>query len=287
VRAIAGAVLIDGAGGPPVSNSVLVISGSKIAMAGTRTNIVIPQGAELNDGSGKYIIPSLIDIFVRSGSSITALAGGQTLSAGAMPAGATVEQARQAVDSAASAHCYMVVIDGLPPAAEDAALEEGRRFSIPVFARVSRLVDAQRLVAGGVAGFIGMITDTGEIPPAFVARMRDLRLIWAPALVEQDASHLEAARRNTGRLAAAGVLIAVAGTPPEREMELLVEAGLSPGDAIVAGTRNGALALRKADELGTLQPGRSADLLMLPRSPLEDIRNLRDGGREMLDGAWK
>ena len=70
-------------------------------------------------------------------------------------------------------------------------------------------------------------------------------------------------------------------------MEALVGAGLSPGDAIVAATRNGALALHKSDQLGTLQAGKRADLLMLPKNPIEDIRNLAaGGGREMRGGAW-
>ena len=88
------------------------------------------------------------------------------------------------------------------------------------------------------------------------------------------------------RLAAGGVLIAVGGTPIEREMELLAEAGLSPGDVIVAATRNGAMVLRRTIDLGTVQPGKRADLLMLPKNPIEDIRNLRQKGREMRGGAW-
>ena len=37
---------MDGTGGPPVSNSVIVISGSQVGLAGARTGIVIPQGAD-------------------------------------------------------------------------------------------------------------------------------------------------------------------------------------------------------------------------------------------------
>jgi imidazolonepropionase-like amidohydrolase len=71
-----------------------------------------------------------------------------------------------------------------------------------------------------------------------------------------------------------------------REIELLVEAGLSPMDAIVAATRNGALALRKGDELGTVEPGRLADLTLVSANPLEDVRNLRKIDRLMLNGEW-
>jgi imidazolonepropionase-like amidohydrolase len=71
-----------------------------------------------------------------------------------------------------------------------------------------------------------------------------------------------------------------------REVELLTEAGLSPMEAIVAATRNGGVALRKEEELGTIEPGRRADLVLLSANPLEDVRNLRKIDRLMLDGEW-
>ena len=71
-----------------------------------------------------------------------------------------------------------------------------------------------------------------------------------------------------------------------RELELLVEAGLSPVEVITAATRNGALALRKLDELGTIEAGKRADLLLLSANPLEDVRNFRKIDQVMLDGEW-
>ena len=76
------------------------------------------------------------------------------------------------------------------------------------------------------------------------------------------------------------------GLMTHRELELLVRAGLSPMDVIVAATRTGALALRKTDELGTIEPGRMADLLLVSANPLEDVRNLRKIDRIMLHGEW-
>jgi imidazolonepropionase-like amidohydrolase len=57
-------------------------------------------------------------------------------------------------------------------------------------------------------------------------------------------------------------------------------------DAIVAATRNGAQALRKRDELGTIEPGRRADLMLIAGNPLEDVANLRKIDRLMLNGEW-
>jgi imidazolonepropionase-like amidohydrolase len=58
-------------------------------------------------------------------------------------------------------------------------------------------------------------------------------------------------------------------------IEGLVELGMTPAQAIVAGTRNGAIAARGDAQFGTLEPGKRADLVVLEANPLEDIANLR------------
>src|SRR5438094_8337746 len=67
----------------------------------------------------------------------------------------------------------------------------------------------------------------------------------------------------------------VSGFSLHRELELLVRAGLSPMEAILAATRRPAERLGKRDLLGTIMPGRSADLLVLAADPPADIRNVR------------
>jgi imidazolonepropionase-like amidohydrolase len=71
-----------------------------------------------------------------------------------------------------------------------------------------------------------------------------------------------------------------------REVELLVESGLTPMEAIVAATRRGAELLGAADRLGTIAPGKLADLLILSASPLDDIANLRRIEHVMLEGTF-
>jgi imidazolonepropionase-like amidohydrolase len=60
------------------------------------------------------------------------------------------------------------------------------------------------------------------------------------------------------------------------ELELMVDAGLTPMEAIVAGTRSGAELLGVEDELGTLAPGKVADVLVVDGDPLDDISILQD-----------
>jgi imidazolonepropionase-like amidohydrolase len=64
----------------------------------------------------------------------------------------------------------------------------------------------------------------------------------------------------------------IPGYSEHRELELLVGAGFSPRDALLAATRNGALLLG-VDSLGILAPGKAADLVILTRDPLGDIRH--------------
>ena len=76
----------------------------------------------------------------------------------------------------------------------------------------------------------------------------------------------------------------VSGFSLHRELELLVRAGLSPMEAIVAATRRPAERLGKRDVFGTIAPGRAADLLLLAADPLADIRNIRRIERVIVGG---
>jgi imidazolonepropionase-like amidohydrolase len=72
-----------------------------------------------------------------------------------------------------------------------------------------------------------------------------------------------------------------------RELELMVQAGLRPEDALRAATANSAAALGIARDFGTLEKGKRADMILLGGDPLQDIRNTRKiervwiGGREV------
>jgi imidazolonepropionase-like amidohydrolase len=67
-------------------------------------------------------------------------------------------------------------------------------------------------------------------------------------------------------------------------IEGLVELGMTPSQAIVAATRNGATAARMSKELGTIEAGKIADLVILSADPLADIKNLRKVSMVLKDG---
>jgi imidazolonepropionase-like amidohydrolase len=65
----------------------------------------------------------------------------------------------------------------------------------------------------------------------------------------------------------------------------MVEAGISPMEAIMAGTRNAADNLGKGNELGTIEKGKLADMIVVSDNPLEDIKRTRNIRMVIKDGA--
>src|SRR5690349_2604806 len=61
VLVIRGATLIDGLGGAPVPNSVIVIQGNRIAAVGPAARVNVPAGGRVIEAAGKWVIPGLID----------------------------------------------------------------------------------------------------------------------------------------------------------------------------------------------------------------------------------
>ena len=59
---IAGATLLDGAGAEPIHDAVVIIRGDRIERAGARADIPVPEGGEVIDATGKFLIPGLVDL---------------------------------------------------------------------------------------------------------------------------------------------------------------------------------------------------------------------------------
>jgi hypothetical protein len=71
-----------------------------------------------------------------------------------------------------------------------------------------------------------------------------------------------------------------------RELELLVQAGLTPYQALESATRNVAVFLGTVDSVGTVAVGKRADLVLLGENPLKDIRATTSLAGVMVGGRW-
>jgi imidazolonepropionase-like amidohydrolase len=66
------------------------------------------------------------------------------------------------------------------------------------------------------------------------------------------------------------------------EMELMVQAGLTPLQAITVSTRNAAKAIKIDNQYGTIEKGKKADLIVLDGDPVKDTKNTRK-----INTVWK
>jgi imidazolonepropionase-like amidohydrolase len=84
----------------------------------------------------------------------------------------------------------------------------------------------------------------------------------------------------------AGNIGTLHGTALHREFELMAEAGLRPMEIIVSATKNAAAVMGRQAELGTLEKGKLADLVILDADPQVDIKNTRRISRVMKGGEF-
>jgi imidazolonepropionase-like amidohydrolase len=113
---------------------------------------------------------------------------------------------------------------------------------------------------------------------------------------EMHAKAFDHMRRFTGMAHKAGVRVVVGshsnvpfaetGWAYQREMELMVESGMSPLDVIVGGTLSNAKFFRAEDRIGSIEPGKLADLVLVEGDVLRDISAMRQIRRVMVNGEW-
>ncbi|MFC2069892.1 amidohydrolase family protein [Chloroflexota bacterium] len=107
---------------------------------------------------------------------------------------------------------------------------------------------------------------------------------WPPNAVASFQEEWDESVAAYKRIQKGGALLAIGtdctGDPPEKgaiELELLVKyCDFTPMEAIVAATRNGAMACFMGDKTGTIEPGKFADIIVVDGDPLADIKVLQD-----------
>ena len=134
-------------------------------------------------------------------------------------------------------------------------------------------------------------------PPATIERYRQQQAALKPPA--PNAQTIDQRYERVGRmikiLQAGGVRIAIgtdSGATPDyppgyavhREMDIYVKSGMTPEQVLIAATRSGAEALGLDKEMGTLEAGKVANLLVLDADPRTNILNTRKIARVYLEG---
>jgi imidazolonepropionase-like amidohydrolase len=201
--------------------------------------------------------------------------------AGLIEAGADI--IKLAVESGES---FQQIIPSLSPEEALAAVNTAHEHGTVASAHVLVASDLARALEAGVDDIAHMVVDS--FPDSLIDVMINNGIIWIPTL--ELWHHVgyglkDAAIGNLRKFVLAGGQVAL-GTDfdgynapfqlgmPMREMEWMLEAGMSTMQIIVAGTKNGARACNLSADLGTLEAGKVADILVVSGDPLEDIHNL-------------
>lgn len=175
-----------------------------------------------------------------------------------------------------------------------AVAETAHSRGLRVTAHVTSVDELRLALEGGVDDLAHAPLE--PIPDAIVQEMIEKGIgIATTATVWGGPGASTEAAANAKRYADAGGIVSIAtdfgccdqapGLQPYLyEMEFLRSAGMTPMQLLVAATRNGAVLSNLADDLGTIELGKIADLIVVNGDPLEDIAALKDVAAVILEG---
>lgn len=191
---------------------------------------------------------------------------------------------------------------GLPTLGLDLIREataRARAHDLPALVHIGSADDLELALAGRARGIEHLPTDR-RIDWGTARRLQERRVFVDPTLGRVSVLHpassgnrMEVARANVKRLFRAGVLLVAGSDAPHtgpfgwslhQELRALVEAGLSPADAIASATALAAEHLGLRDRIGSIAPGLAADLIAVQGDPLTDIYTLSEVILVIADG---
>lgn len=342
--ALVGGTLIDGRGGEPIADAVILINGMLIEKVGVSGEFEIPDDTLILDVSGSTILPGFINTHVHHGFSEDNLkawaAGGVTtvrdeslgdiqnieeklalrqgikdnpiyarlISAGqmiAVPGGYgsliinSPDEARQAVQAELELGFEQIKValedgyageSGLPkltPEELAAIVETAHQAGARVSGHITESAYIPAMLDAGVDDIAHSAYDL--ISFDVLQRMVDQGVILIPTFTifrNYDGS-VEGCVINLKNFVNAGGVVALGndfdGGPgefelgiPMFEIEMMSAAKMTPMQIILAGTYNGAITVGLEDQIGSIEEGKVADILVVGGDPLADLQSLTD-----------
>jgi imidazolonepropionase-like amidohydrolase len=159
-----------------------------------------------------------------------------------------------------------------------AIVQTAHERGIPVTAHATNPYELERALDAGVDDIAHMSEQ--RVKDALLHRMVQDGVYWVPTLEAMrgnGSDNLARFIQAGGQVALgtdAGYLAGLEVDMPMDELALMQEAGMTPMQIILAATRNAAHVCRLDHELGTLEPGKLADVLVVDGDPLEDLQAL-------------
>lgn len=187
---------------------------------------------------------------------------------------------------------------------------EAKQQNLPVVTHTVTVDGAKTAAEAKVTAIVHAIQDR-KADPELVSLMKSNKLFYAPTLAvyeprpDKTKNNTKAqqglvmhrqtmSRHNLQLLNMAGVPIAVGtdsgigdtpfGESTLRELELLVDFGLTPAQAVVAGTANSAAVLGLSKDRGTIEAGKRADFVLVKGKPWEQVSDYRKTTHVFVDG---
>lgn len=319
-----------------IPDQTVVVAGEKIFVVGHATEVAVPQGARVIEGSGKTLLPGFIDSHVHIGffDPKTVLAGGITtardlawppdrilpladrlesdllagprlLVAGPMltaPGGyptkaswappgtgrevGDVTETRAAVKEFVALGADVIKVAQEPregpvmsPEVLIAIVEEAHAAGLKVTSHLGSLDQLGIALDAGVDELAHGLWSNEEIPDDLIRRMVAAGMTVVPTLhIDPSAQRIENLRRfvAAGGRVIYGTDMGNTGPPPgidPEELRLMVEAGMSPLDALAAATSRAADYLGLTDK-GRIGGGKDADLVLVEGDPVADLKVL-------------
>jgi imidazolonepropionase-like amidohydrolase len=347
--------LIDGRGGDPIPDAVVVIDNERIVAVGARSQIEIPNEAPTIDVGGATILPGFFNAHVHgayseetlaawaqdgvttvrdlgndsdpeiliavrdiasrnprfarlvaAGPLVTAVGGYGTREVG------SIEEAQSTVSELLDAGVDLIKVgieDNLQgrtwpmlSVEEIAAIvERAHSRNVTVSAHVSSSDHVELALQAGIDDVAHVVVD--EISDDLIARMIAADMYWVPTLklwacVDNlyPVHYGDQAVENLTRFSRAGGMVAL-GTDyagyrcdfdlgmPVTEIALMQQAGMTSMQIIIAATKNAAHVCNLDADLGTLEAGKIADILVVDGDPLEDLSMLQKVRMVIHDGV--